>query len=336
MTYATGTATNLEDLLAKISTFATTTHGGWTEGYLNTTNGWFELHKGNLSVSFKYTKSGTPTALSIHQATAFVSSGTAPGAHTADSGNGYNDTTTGHSNANLETERCVRGIGNGPFPSYHLFADDTDNDYIHCVVEVATNTFRHFGWGILDKFGDNWVGGEYAYGHYQDSSTSATQTDVNTQTLLDGLGGSADRLRAATIRITSGLANQSPAVWGVSASLASANLLNDTAGNARRQIHGGFRAGMGARGFGNAKGTFSSGAIPLQSIEAFYRDPSNARVYLLGHLPDVRAVNLGNFEPKQQVTVGTDDWLFFPLSIKTASAVDGRSLNSGIAYRKVT
>lgn len=337
MTYETGSANDLEDLLAKLSTFATTTHGGWTEGYLNTTNGWFELHKGSLSASFKYTKTGTPTALSVHQATAFVGTGTAPGKHTADSGNGYNTTDTGHTNANLETERCVRDIGNGPFPSYRFFADDVDNDYIHVAVEASTGIFRHFGFGGLDKFGDNWVGGEYAYGHYHDNATNTNQTDPNTLTLLDGVNTvNGESSRCATVRIASGLANQGAAVWGVSQALASASLGTDTAGNVRRQIHGGFRAGMSARGFGNPLGSFSSGAIPLYSISAFYRDPNNPRVYLLGTLPDVRAVNIRNFTPGQEVTIGSDVWVMLPLSRRTSAAVAGRTFNSGIAYRKVS
>lgn len=332
MTYATGTATDLQDLLAKLSTFAVTTHGGWTQGYLNTTNGWFELHKGSLSVSFKWTKTGAPTVLSVHQATAFVNSATAPGAHTADSGNGYNTGTTGHTNANLLTERCVSEIGDGPFPAYYFFGG---TDYIHVVVEPVTGTFRHFGFGTLTKFGNNWVGGEYAYGHFQDQATNAVTTDPNTQTLLDGVGVSGDRLRCATVRITSGLANQAPAVWGVACAATSANLVTDTAGNVRRTIHGGFRAGFGARGFGNVIGNQSSGAISLYSIEAFYRDPNNARVYLLGYMTDVRGVNVRNFAPAQEVLVGSDTWKIFPLSIRTVAAVAGRSGNVGIAYRKV-
>lgn len=335
MTYETGTALNVEDLLTKLSTFAVTTHGGWTQGYLNTTNGWFELHKGSLSFSSKWTKTGTPTVISCHQATAFVDTSTAPGAHTADSGNGFNTTTTGHTNANLETERCVRDIGNGPYPSYHFFADDVANDYIHVVAEAVTGTFRHFGFGILDKFGNNWTGGEYVYGHYNDNATNATQVDPNTQVLLDALGvSSSDILRAATLKI-GGLANIGSAVWGVSAQNVSASLLTDTAGNVRRQIHGGFRGGFEARGFGNPVGNFSTGYVPLQQISAYYRDPSNPRVYLLGYLPAVAAVNVRNFSPAQEVTVGTDDWLIFPLSIKTTAAVAGRTANAGIAYKKV-
>jgi len=349
MTYETGAADDLEDLLTKLDTFATTTHGGWTQGYTpnpQVTDGWFELHKGSLSVSMKYPTDaeGPPVHMSVHHASGYINSSTAPGAHTADSGNGYNTGTTGHTNANLLTERCVRDIGDGPFPSYTFFADDTSpNDYIHCVVEPTSGMFRHFGFGGLvdaaagtKNFGDNWTGGEYVYGHMMDVATNAPATDPNHQTLLDGLGGTGDRLFAATIRIASGLPNQSPAVWGVSCAVASASLLTDTAGNARRQIHGTFRSGLEARGFGGSRGSFSSGVIPMYSIGAYYRDPNNDRAYLLGYMADVRAVDVTNFEPGQEVTIGSDTWVMFPMSIRTTAAVANRSLFSGIAYRKVT
>ncbi len=341
MTFETGTATDLPDLLAKLNTFATTTHGGWVAGYSpnpNTTNGWFELHKGSLSFSAKFPRGAQapPEHMSCHQASGFINSATAPGAHTQDSGNGYNNTTTNHTNANLLSERCVRDIGNGPFVSYFFFADTTVGDYIHVVVEPTPGMFRHFGFGTLDKRGDNWTGGEYVFGHYQDTSVNATALDPNTQTLLDGIGGTQDRLRAATVRIAAGLPNQSPAIWGVSAQLASASLLTDTAGNVRRQIHGGYRAGLEARGFGNPAGSFSSGLIPMYSIAARYRDPSNPRVTMLGYLPNVRALNIRNFAPKQEVVIGSDTWIMFPQSIKTEANIANRSLFSGIAHLKTT
>ncbi len=343
MTFETGTAVDLEDLLGKLDTFADTTHGGWTGGYATnpqTTDGWFELSKGNLSVSMKYPvgAQGPPEHMSLHHATAFVGVSTAPGAHTNDSGNGYNTGTTGHTNANLLTERCVRDIGNGPFPSYYFFADDTSpNDYIHVVVEVSTNEFRHFGFGKLLTVGDNWTGGEYVYGHYMDNNTAATPNDPNHQCFLDGLGtSSAERLRAATIRIASGLPNQSPAIWGVSLPQISANLLNDTAGNARRQIHGTFRAGIEVNGWGSIAGSAASGFVSLSSIAAYYRDPNNARAYLLGHIPDVRTLNIRNFAAKQEVTIGTDTWFIFPWTIRTEANVEYRSAFAGVAYKKVT
>lgn len=339
MTYETGTATDLEDLLAKLSTFAVTTHGGWTAGYSpnpNTTNGWFELHKGSLSFGARYDVGATPLHIGIYQASAYVDTVTAPGAHTGDSGNGWNDAGTGQTNAQLLTERCVRDIGNGPFASYHFFADDSDNDYIHVVVEPTSGMFRHFGFGTLDRFGDGWTGGEYVYGHYWDTATNANLSDGDHVVFLDGLGiATGVRVRGATVRIGGSLLNIGAAVWGVSGPVASASLLTDTAGNVRRQIHGGFRAGIGARGFGNVVGSFSSGFVPLQSISAYYRDPSNPRVQLLGYMPDIRSINVRNFSAAQEVTVGGETWVVFPLSIKSTAAVANRSLFGGVAYRKV-
>ena len=342
MTFETGTALDLEDLLTKLDTFADTTHGGWTGGYATnpqTTDGWFELHKGNLSVSMKYPTGSTPEHMSMHQATGFVGTGTAPGAHTADSGNGYNTSTTGHSNSNLLTERCVRDIGNGPFASYHFFADDTSpKDYIHCAVQAQSGMYRHFGFGTLNKFGDNWVGGEYVFGQYHDTGTSSATTDADHVFFLDGLSAvSSGRRRAATVRIASGLPNQGAGVWGVShaASASGGGLLTDTAGNDRLQIHGGARAGMEARGYGFVSGSGSSGVIPMYSIGAYYRDPNNKRVYLLGYMDDVRIVNIRNFQPGQEVVIGSDTWVIFPMSIRTVANVANRSQYMGVAYKKV-
>lgn len=340
MTYATGTALDLEDLLSKLDTFAQTTHGGgWASIYgtnPDTTNRWFELNKGNLSMSMRYPAGmATGDSVSVHQATGSTSSATAPGLHTADSGNGYN-VGTGGTSTNFEAERCIRDIGNGPFPSYHFMADDVDNDYIHVVVEVSTGLFRHMQFGIIDKFGDNWVGGEYVAGQYHDTLTSAVVTDTDHQMLFSGIGNTNSRVRASTIRLASGLPNQGAAVWGVSTALASASLLTDTAGNIRAQIHGGWRTGMEARGFGNPVGNFSSGVIPMYSIAAYYRDPVNpTHVYLLGYMPDVRAFNNRNFTPGEEVTIGTDVWIMFPQSIKTTAFVANRSLYSGVAYKKI-
>lgn len=345
MTMETGTATDLEDLLAKLNTFATTTHGGWTSGYtgLNTTNGWFELSKGSLSASFKWPvgAQGPPENMSIHQATAFVNASTAPGQHTNDSGNGYNTTDTGHTNANLLTERCVSQIGNGPFPSYAFFADvnaTTGADYIHVVVEVTSGVFRHFGFGLMEKRGDGWTGGEYAYGCYVDQAINAEPVDSNHECFFSGLGTTAaEQPRCATIRIDGNLLNNSSptSTWGVS--LSSSTTGNDTGGTTRRQIHGGWRAGMEIRGLGDIVGNSSSGVVLASSIPAYYRDPTSPprRVQLLGYLPDVRQVNIRNFEPGQQVTFGVDTWTLYPWSSRAVANTANRSEYMGVAYLNV-
>tara|TARA_R110000851_G_scaffold268071_2_gene420698 strand:+ start:28340 stop:29362 length:1023 start_codon:yes stop_codon:yes gene_type:complete len=339
MTFATGSAVDLEDLLSKLDTFAQTTHGGWTSIYSpnpDVTNRWFELKKGSLSFSMRYPSGiGTGDSVSVHHATGSASALTAPGAHTADSGSGYNVGTAG-SSANFLSERCVSQMGNGPFPSYYFFADDTSpKDYIYCVVETVTGTFRHFGMGTLNKFGDNWVGGEFVFGHFQDQNLSAANTDPNTQTLIDGLGTTSERVRGATIRIASGLPDQSPAVWGVATQLASTSMLTDTAGNVRRTINSGYRSGLAAQTYGNAIGQGSQGYIAGYPIEVFYRNPTLARVYLLGHMDDVRAVNNRNFEPAESVVIGSETWRIFPVSLKSTASVASRSNYSGIMYRQI-
>lgn len=337
MAYETGTALDVPDLLTKLDTFATA--NGWTTGYAtnpDTTDGHFALSKGSVFWSIKFpTGAQAPaTTISCHQATAF-SSGSAPGAQTGDSGNGYNATNTGHTNGNLDGERCVLDIGNGPYPSYHFFHENTStHDHIYVVVEATPGMFRHFGAGKLVKFGDNWVGGEFVYGHNLNSTGSgAIFTSSTNGCFLDGL--ETGELFASTVRIASGLPNQGAAVWGVSVREAAATLQTDTAGNIRQQIHGGYRVGPEVRGYGSPVGNTSAGFVPMSSITAYYRDPNNRRVVLLGHMPNVRQLGIRNFTPGVEISIGAETWITFPFSIKSVAAVQYKSAYAGVAYRKV-
>tara|TARA_R110000851_G_scaffold120002_1_gene248074 strand:- start:15571 stop:16602 length:1032 start_codon:yes stop_codon:yes gene_type:complete len=342
MTFETGTAVDFEDLLAKLDTFADTTHGGWVGGYTpnpDTTNRWFELSKGSLSMSMRYPSGITALDnVSLHQATAFLSTGTAPGAHTNDSGSGYN-TGVGGTSANFDDERCVSQIGNGPYPSYSFFADDTSPaDYIHCVIEVSTGMFRHFGFGTLGrgKFGD-WSGGEYVYGQHQQSGTTLNQLDNRNVMLPDGIATAAnDARRCGTIHLQgAGLSNQGGLRWGVMCAALQTTLDNDTAGAERRVVLGTARAGLEVHGLGNMIGNSSSGVVALCPVALYYHDPTLSRVQYLGHLDDVRTCNTRNFSPGEEIVIGVDTWVIFPASIKTVAGVNYRSEYFGVAYRKV-
>lgn len=323
MSYQAGTATNMADLISQLFTFATGTPG-WTQDQLATGSGQAALHKGNCYVSFRWNTT-TPLPLGIYQALGYTG-GNQPGAHPNDSGNGAVSST----NSVLTTERCVNDLGNGAFPSYFFFTDAAQT-YIHVVVEITTNVFRHFGFGNITKVGD-WTGGEYCYGDYWASQDPQTNSNSS---LLDGLfGDSSNRERAATIHVE-GLTGQSGASkWGEVSGINSAPS-TDTAGNSRILVNGGYRSGPIASNFGSFAAGVTSGLIPMYPIGLFYRRISTTDAYFLGFMPDVRGVNIGFINPKDEITIGSDVWKFFPLAQKTTANVTNRTYNSGIAYKKV-
>lgn len=318
MAFSTGTAASLSALMTALDTFAVA--NGWTQDLLDTANGKTAMHRNSIYVSFRW-NTGTPLHLGVYQALGYTG-GNDPGTHPGDSGNGAVSAT----NTVLDDERCVENIGNGPF-TYWFFEQDF---YLHICVEVSADVFRHFGMGTLVKTGD-WTGGEYAYGQFESAGTGATASSDTR--LLDGLfdivGANAER--AATLHLEGLPAQAGTSKWGnVWARIA--NAPNDTAGNVKVNIQGGFRGGPTADKFGRLAVGLSSGGIPMYPVELYYRDTTNSRAYYLGYQPDVRGINLKNFSPRQVVTIGSDSWYMFPSQQKITGSTG--SQNQGIAYRR--
>lgn len=346
MAYETGSSTDLADLLDKLSTFAQA--NGWTEDEID--DGVSVAGEGRLAlskttggsacyISFKY-DSASPDNLSIHQALAYDGFGTDPGEHTDDSGNGYNGTSP-YLNANLDNERCVNVIGDGPFPSYHFFEEDDGTIfYIHVVVESEVDVYRHFGFGFLDQVTD-WTGGEYCYGHYHATGGSSSGVLTGNTVLLDGLFSTTNALalRAATIHaedLPGQGANEKWLQVVGHASFANEANWRDTAGEIKRLCFGGFRGGLYALHLGNFEVDPTTGFLGLYKIGVLYYDNTNSHLYHLGELPDVRGVHMRNLSDGQEVTVGSDTWVVFSSGRKTEAVVDLRVYYQGIAYKKVT
>jgi hypothetical protein len=339
MAYQTGSATDLGDLLSKLDTFMVA--NGWTQndfddGATVAAEGFAQWNKNSMHVGLKWV-ANAPNNMSIHQA---LGNGGAvfPGAHTNDSGAGYN--ASFGTDAQLDDERCVNDIGDGPFPSYYFFENDASPAYVHVVVEIASETFRHFGWGEMNKFND-WTGGEYCYGQFADEATNSSGVDTGHYVPFDGQQAASNALaqRNATIH-AEGLPNQGVnEKWllhmGGTADLDSTDRL-DTAGEIKRITFGGLRSGPIAYGFGEFRSDVSTGHIPLYPLAIFLRDFTNNYCYFLGDIPDIRGVDIFHFTPGQEVTVGSDVWLFFPLVRRTEDNVVGRTYYLGIAYKKVT
>lgn len=327
MSYEAGTATNIADLFSKLNTFAAA--NGWTIDHSASDR--LFLTRSGVSVAFRWSTT-SPTCAAVYQHTAFVSSGTDPGNHTNDSGQGAISGT----DATLLTGRNVL-LTNGSM-RYWFFESDT---YIHCVTELTPLNVRHFGFGALVKKG-TWTGGEYAYGHRDDPAggTGDGALRVLSSQLLDGFAGLTSdtvvRPFVATLHVE-GLPNQTASGrWGVVWAGAVGNTGTDRGGTAREAIMGGFRGGPIARAYGRYGGTINSGLLSLYPIGCWYDDRTLARFYELGFMPDVRGFNIRNFTVADEVTIGGDVWVLFPTRYKSSVNPSGTTRNQGIAYKKVT
>tara|TARA_R110000796_G_scaffold41179_2_gene101991 strand:+ start:36413 stop:37441 length:1029 start_codon:yes stop_codon:yes gene_type:complete len=341
MAYSTGSATDLGDLLSKLDIFLVA--NGWTQddfddGATTASEGFANWTKNTMSIGMKWI-ANAPNNLSIHQATAHSGSGF-PGTHTNDSGNGYNNAFG--TDANLETERCVNTIADGPFVSYHFFEQDASPAYVHVVVEIESEVFRHFGWGEMDKFND-WTGGDYCYGHYQEEGTSSTPIDTTNWILFPAAQAqTATTLvrRCPTIQ-AQGLPHQLAAErWlmhagNINSQSNQANWV-DTAGENKQLTHGGFQGGPDAYPLGQFESDVSTGHIPMYPLTIWTLDFPNNFTYFLGSIPDIRGLSMFNFTPGQEVTIGSDVWVLFPASRRTEDGIINRTYYSGIAYKKVT
>lgn len=337
MAYSTGSATDWDDFIGKLSSFVT--DNGWineTAGDSGTPAADTQCYsKNNVVVAFSW--ASTPNNIAVYQSLAYVD-GAEPNLFTDDSGNG---TASPHNDSYIDNERHIDDVGDGPFPSYHFFENDASPAYVHIVLQISTGIYRHFGFGELDKFGD-WdtaSGGEYVYGHYM-GSTSGISTSV-TMLLDGGTGGSnpySIRQYAATMHME-GWVNQ-PAggkwalVWGITLAIDEASdIADDTAGVERISVVGGYRANTAAPAFGWQSAGTTSGLIPMYPIMCLYYDWNTKFVYVIGWQKDVRGVNIENFAPGDSISIAGDDWTMFPSVQKGES---GTTYFQGIAYKKVT
>jgi hypothetical protein len=344
MSYTNQTTSSLADLISKLNTFLSGTPG-WTTNHIPA-SGVFAARKTGAGFDIGFASqwsTAAPNNLGIYQwYNAAYNTGASPWAQSNDSGNGAASTT----DATLGTARSVP-ITNAPL-QFWCFEDD---HYFHCVVQVTSTIYAHFGAGLLDKFND-WTGGEYVYGHRRDVNFSgnAALGVGNSTILLDGLLANTSpglvtgaELWAATVH-AEGLAGQGVnEKWCVSmGNQASANLGNDRQGSPQPRRHwmGGHRGGLHTKNLGQFRATLARGLCPMYPITSYYWRRSPDEVYgPMGQMKDVRGANIRDFAAGDEITVGSDVWVVFPAAQKSAADTmtgNGFTGYQGIAYRKVT
>ncbi|MCA1806446.1 MAG: hypothetical protein LC687_01070 [Actinobacteria bacterium] len=342
MAYETGAATTPDGLLDALRLFAIAQ--GWTvnkwEEQIDdsdpqdpiSTGYWLNLSKGTQFVSLVSDKTGSINTLGdiiIRGATGFSSTPT-----TGDPDDDPWQYQPGGMTGKYD-QSVVNDLRAGAYVAHHFFAED---QYIHCVVEVQSGRYTHFGFGVLDKSG-TYDGGEYHFGyrHYLDNtsysgdgkssshaypfSTGTTGTFVRfTENDLDGTYltsvahwaemstsvSATDRYLRAVCWVpqtTSDISNENT-VWGTGIHR-QPNYFNGTSMLIPFTIACGRRYGLTA---------------------------------ILGAPKDIAYINIQNIPVGQEITLGSDTWMTFPFKQKGVAIPNNTTPFSwyhGIAYRKI-
>lgn len=217
----------------------------------------------------------------------------------------------------------------GPFPSYYLFAPDSKTIYLE--VEVTTGTFQRMGFGSLDLFNPATPGGgRFFY------STGGNGSVTNSTSSSTWLGSEIDNvsyaLEEVPFRATDyyGTANQCGSFlraafdsfdnWCGSAVQASSS-------NMAQACQGG---GVHDKIIRDSSPNPMNG-VGILTPNVVSVNRANEYLHPVGVVPGMRYMDMTNYLPGDEFTLGSDTWKVFPWYQK-----GGRSFQRGIAYKKVT
>jgi len=257
--------------------------------------------------------------------------------------------------ANLQTNNR-KFVMVGPLATslyaYHLFAN---GDFVHVVIEETPGRFRHLSFGFINKYGA-YSGGQYLSAGCPVESSTTTPYAFNTGNHMVPFGSNAQGTSRSALA-----SNGYPGTyvradidgWTVGWRLLSigywdtANLDVMGCGTYGNTVNG--RAGYVSYSTQVSMHTLAhdlayhcspqsyNGLAPmLPCYVGVNRTPYVGTWTLLGEFPDVRFLNIANFNPGDELTLGTDVWKIFPLWNKAYTlGAEPISYDYGLAYRKV-
>lgn len=126
--------------------------------------------------------------------------------------------------------------------------------------------------------------------------------------------------------------------WEVSKSIGSVNADDDDVIFGIAQMTG-LAQGMGTALY-NCDKTFTSNAVPLIPIYVGVNNDfaSDTRVGIVAQVPDVFRINMRDIAAEEEITVGSDTYVCFPMINKDSANVlsgEGYSAWEGLAYKKI-
>lgn len=319
MAFETGTATGVNNLLQKLSTFLTAQ--GWTINR-DATEGsgrWLSVQKG-ASLFLNFLSDPATTGTSDPGCWVHLRGAT-----------GYNGASAFSAQPGVQPVNTSINKMPGAFAAYWFFEGD---DYIHIVVEVEAGRFRHLQGGTVEK-ACTFTGGTYCMGLqlYYNLNTASDPASMNnvypwaTHTIsstsrnfiyADAGGGDGVQWHSSYQSDT----YRHSGMWRETNSLTGSEPYRN--GYLRRLL--------------NATPSAVNGLPVLERPRALIRKTSGLHVNL-GAPRDLRLVSIQNHAAGSVMTIGSDEWYLFPWTTRSSTTADVTTDRSGyyaLAYRKNT
>ncbi|KOE63936.1 hypothetical protein [Aggregatibacter actinomycetemcomitans] len=318
MAYQTGTAKTLNQLVTKLAEFAQ--QQGWVidktadnQLYLHNTDGYWSCYLSSDDNGFY-----------ICINTGFDNSKPAqeqPG--------------TSRTNAYRVIDTDTTQLQNGNYVSYDFFGT---KQYLHVVVQIEAEKFRHLGIGTLDKEGE-YTGGQYAFG------TFITDNDGHYQSSDHVYGFSPGREGKQAVVRADGVSGDTKSPWY----FAPVNISDY--GNLAKSDYGKYLLSLGRASMYNEQNTYHPdklmvnfsqskfGQVLIPCPHSLIAHGVDGVFRHLGVLPDRYECTMTGVQPRQILEIAGERWMIIPSAqydVRNAREIERGKNNSGIqgvAYR---
>lgn len=309
MAYQTGTALNANDLLDKIRVFALSQ--GWT------IHGWAVRSDGGGSGGWCLLLGKADIHFALYADLGADSTGN-PGQKLG--GYLYPAYSGAHGNMaqpNKSANIYGNGLGMSQYVAYHFFAGP---EHIHVTIEVTTGVYKHFGIGRLRRLG-NVNTGAYLY-------VSNWRSDIGY------INNPLTSFHAIPFDSAYNYGYSRSTVIMADSDAATPRYLYATEENIADRLICGYRNASETLPILNLSASTLTGRATLWPVLVAARRLSSSLYSPIGQPPDLRWVRLDYLNPGEALTLGTDEWMIFPVIRKNGGLGEPNSGVFGIAFKK--
>jgi len=348
MAYTLTSATDLDDLVDKLYTFATVTDGAWAAIYnedllfrqIAVENGNCHIAIGSRAADIGIDRGGGNIDAIL--SAALSTSLTEPGNRQYWNHPGSLVTTDG------DVDRVrTNDLGEPPFNNVWFFSGGAgDPKYIHMVVQASGERYTHFSFGLLDKAGMTTPDCAFSVGvdwdWHPDGGVDSNNPGSNKHD-LGHLGGTQSPTQDNNLNVLVPASvlpvgfQTTPAVF----------LAIDITGVMERgrqdSDHWNNQQGNILDNFLPVGNQLITGGTIMWGIPWFFQNIGSSAHVFIGLLPGIRIANIADATPADILKFGTEDWVIFPWVRKGirdnafggGSPIDlANTLNFGFAYKK--